>query len=98
MSSPEGMTRTEPISVYEHVAQLIQAMTEVSWQKLGLHADMVTGKVEPNLAEAKVSIDITAYLVGILEPELDEADRRQIQNIVRDLRINFVQKTQEQAH
>lgn len=95
MSIDENQTPTEPISIYSHVAQLVQAMTEISWQKLGLHADMVTGKVEPNLSEAKVAIDLTAYLAGVLEPQLDSEDLRQVQNIVRDLRLNYVQKAKE---
>jgi len=81
--------------VYDHIAQILQAMSTISWQKLGLQPDMMTGKLAQNIAEAKVAIDATAYLASILEPELDVDDRRRIQGMVRDLRINYVQKAKE---
>ena len=56
---------------------------------------MMTGKVVQNIAEAKVAIDLTAHLAGLIESELDADDRRRIQGMVRDLRINYVQKAKE---
>ena len=70
-------------------------MATISWQKLGLQPDMATGKLVHNIAEAKVAIDVTAYLAGIIEAELDGDDRRRVQGMVRDLRINYVQKAKE---
>jgi hypothetical protein len=95
MSDEEQSNPSQPISVYEHIAQILQAMATISWQKLGLQPDMITGKVVHNIAEAKVAIDVTAYLAGIIETDLDSEDRRRIQGLVRDLRINYVQKAKE---
>ena len=95
MADEEQPYPTEPISVYDHLAQITQAMATISWQKLGLQPDMATGKLVQNISEAKVAIDVTAHLAGIIEPELDAEDRRRIQAMVRDLRINYVQKAKE---
>ncbi len=84
-----------PPSVYDHATYMLDQIAAVSWQKLGLQPDMVTGKIEANLAEAKVAIDISAFLAGVLEAKLDDEDRRRVQALVRDLRINFVQKSKE---
>jgi hypothetical protein len=84
-----------PPSVYDHLAMVIQQMAHVSWQKLGLQHDTITGKLEQNLSEAKVAIDVVAQLIPFLEPQLDPEDRRQLHSMLRDLRINFVQKTSE---
>ena len=89
-TSPETQS---PPSVYDHLAMVIQQMAHVSWQKLGLQPDAVTGKLEQNLTEAKVAIDVVAQLVPLLEPQLDAEDRRQLHGMLRDLRINFVQRT-----
>jgi hypothetical protein len=94
MSDQEEEKR-EPVSVYEHVARMLEAMAVISWQKLGLQPDMITGKVVANFAEAKVAIDTTAFLASQLESELDDEDRRRIHGMVRDLRINYVQKMKE---
>jgi hypothetical protein len=53
---------------------------------------MVTGQIEPNLEQARVAIDVVSFLAGKLEDQLDEDDRRHVQSLVRDLKINFVQK------
>ena len=95
MSDQETTTPSEPISVYEHVAQILNAMATISWQKLGLQPDMATGRIAQDLAEAKVAIDVTAHLASALEQALDEDDRRRVQGMVRDLRINYVEKMKE---
>ncbi|RYG36001.1 DUF1844 domain-containing protein [bacterium] len=78
--------------VYEYIFSAFQQMTEISWSKLGLTPDIISGQVEENLGEAKVAIDLTAHLASVLEPQLDEEDRRRVQGIVRDLRVNFVNR------
>jgi hypothetical protein len=82
-------------SVYEHVMMMLEQMTAVSWQKLGLQPDIITGRLEQNLGEAKVAIDLTAHLAGVLEPGLDDEDKRRVQGLIRDLRVNYVQKNKE---
>ncbi len=94
MSDIESENPKTPISIYDILAILIEQMSSISWQKLGLQPDPATGTIVVNLAEAKVAIDVTAHLSIQLESQLDEDDRRRIHNIVRDLRINYVQKSQ----
>ena len=74
---------------------MVEQISAVSWQKLGLQHDTMTGQLAQNLPEAKVAIDATAYLVSLIEGQLDEDDRRRINGMVRDLRINYVQKNTE---
>jgi hypothetical protein len=81
-----------PLSVYDIIVFMVEQMQAVSWQKLGLQHDPMTGKLEANLTEARVAIDTTAFLVQQLESRLDDEDKRRLQSIVRDLRINFVQR------
>lgn len=95
MADEEQAAGSEPISVYEHLVQITQAMATISWQKLGLQPDMSTGKLIQNLDEAKIAIDVTAHLAGVIETQLDADDRRRVQGMVRDLRINYVQKAKE---
>jgi hypothetical protein len=86
-----------PPSVYEHVYMMFETITHVSWQKLGLQPDTITGKLEVNLSEAKVGIDLATHLAGVLESQLDDEDRRRVQNLMRDLRINFLQRNSTEA-
>ena len=88
-------TPKAPPSVYDHLAMMLDQMSSVAWQKLGLHPDPMTNRIEMNLSEAKVAIDTVAHLGSSLESSLDDEDRRRVQALVRDLRVNFVRKTNE---
>ncbi|MDR3690482.1 MAG: DUF1844 domain-containing protein [Fimbriimonas sp.] len=94
MAENETEKPTKPLSIYDILAILIEQLAAVAWQKMGLQPDSVTGKIEPDLAEAKVAIDVTASMVQQLESQLDEDDKRRLHSLLRDLRINYVQKSQ----
>ncbi len=94
MSASESETPKKPISVYDILTILIEQMSSVAWQKLGLQPDPVTGRIGVDLAEAKVAIDVVANMVHQLESQLDDEDRRQVNSLVRDLRINYLNKSQ----
>jgi CheY-specific phosphatase CheX len=88
-------TPKDPPTVFEHLAMMLDQIAAVSWQKLGLQPDIITGKTERKLAEAKIAIDMTAHIAEVIEPQLDEGDRRTVQNLVTSLRLNYVQKSRE---
>lgn len=85
------------LSVYEVIMVMVDQMAAIAWQKLGLQPDPLSGKVAKDLTEAKVAIDLTQHLASFIEPQLDDEDKRRIHNLVRDLRINFVEKAKEGA-
>jgi hypothetical protein len=95
MSDEPTPESQEPLSVYAVLATFVDQMSAVAWQKLGLQHDFITGKLEPDVEQAKVAIDVVAKLVDALESECDEPDKRQLQNLVRDVRMNFVSKQKE---
>jgi len=94
MAGEEGKAQ-EPLNVYAVITIMVDQMATIAWQKLGLQPDMITGKLEKDLAQAKVAIDLTAHLASFIEPQLDEEDKRRIHGVVRDLRINYVDKAKE---
>lgn len=87
---PVGAPR-DPLSVETVLAIMVEQMASMAWQKMGLQPDPVTGTIEANHAEAKLAIDVCSSLTGFLLPSLDESDRRRIESLMRDLKINFVQ-------
>jgi hypothetical protein len=91
----EEQEQPKPISVYDVIVAMMDQMAAIAWSKLGLQPDMVTGAISQDLEEAKVAIDVASQLSAIVEPRLDESDRRELHNLVRNLRLNYVQKSQE---
>ncbi|MEI7985055.1 MAG: DUF1844 domain-containing protein [Armatimonadota bacterium] len=89
--SEDIQEKTAP-TIYDHLAILLDQLSGVAWQKLGLQTDMITGKIEPDLAQARVAIDVVGYIASQLESQLDEEDKKHLHSLVRDLKINYVQK------
>lgn len=85
----------QPLSVYALLAATMDQFASVAWQKMGLQPDPFTGKIERNLAEAKVAIDVCAQVGSHLDETLDEDDRREVHNLLRNLRLNYVEKAKE---
>lgn len=85
-----------PASVYDFLIAMVDSMAAIAWQKLGLQHDMITGKIEKDLGEAKVAIDITTHLSTFIHDRLDESDRRKLENLIKDLRLNYVEKRKEE--
>ncbi|MBI1756273.1 MAG: DUF1844 domain-containing protein [Fimbriimonas ginsengisoli] len=85
----------EPIDVHLLAAVMAEQLAGIAWCKLGLQPDPVTGKIEKDLDQAKTAIDLVAYLATVVDPKLDEDDRRRMNGLVRDLRLNYVEKRKE---
>jgi hypothetical protein len=83
----------EPVSVYAVIMTMVDTMAAIAWSKLGLQPDLATGQLAADLNEAKVAIDLTTHLASFIEPQLDEEDKRRIHGLVRDLRMNYVEKS-----
>jgi len=83
----------QPLEVAAVLAIFVDQLAGVAWQKLGLQVDPMTNTVQKNLAEAQFAIDILADMSTRLEAKVDESDRRQLQTLLRDLRINFVNQS-----
>jgi len=92
---PPDSEAPEPLSVFNVLTFMVDQMASIAWQKLGLQPDMVTGQLLADLDEAKVAIDVTSHLASFIEPKLEEEDRRRVHTLVRDLRMNYVQKAKE---
>ena len=88
----EDIQEKKAPTIYDYLAVTLDQLCGVAWQRLGLQPDMVTGRIEADLAQAKVAIDVVSYLAGQIESQLDEDDRKHVHSLVRDLKINYVQK------
>lgn len=88
----EETTETYPIDAYEVLAVMVEQFAAISWQKMGLQPDPITGKTAVDLPQARLCVDVTADLCRHLVPQLDAEDKRRMENLVADLRINYVQR------
>lgn len=74
------------------VASCIHLLSAKAWETMGLVPNPATGKVERNFGEARIAIDAASALAEVLKPGVGEAERKEIENLVANLRLNFVEQ------
>lgn len=66
-----------------------------AWEDLGLISNPDTGEVKQDLKRAKISIDSVEFLFNQIKGELEAEDKKQIENLLANLRMNYVEKYEE---
>lgn len=87
----------EPLDVYTVLRVSVAQISGVAWQMLGLHPDPFTGKVNKDLAQARLAIDSAAGLIEKLLPHLQGQEATDYRNLLTDLRMNFVKQSEQPA-
>lgn len=77
------------------LASMAAMLEEQAWRHLGLVANPVTRQVEQDLQKAKIAIDVVAYITGQVSPLVGDAQRRDLQNKVSTLQVNFVEQSRQ---
>ncbi len=81
------------LNVYSLLRMSVGMYAEQAWIHLGLRPDPSSGKTETNLPLAKVAIDTVTFTVEQLQPDLDASEVRELETLLANLRINYVQRT-----
>lgn len=75
------------------LASMAMGLEEQAWRHLGLVTNPVTHAVEKDLQKAKIAIDVVAFIVTQVSPLVSDIQRRDLQNKVSTLQMNFVQQS-----
>ena len=84
-----------PLDIYTVLRFSIAQLEAVAWQMMGLQADPITNQTRKDIEQARVAIDATTALVEKLLPHLQGQEARDYQNILTNLRLNFVKQSEE---
>jgi len=92
-AAPEEPEGDRPdITVYSLLRMSIGMYAEQAWIHMGVRMDTTKQTTETNLPLAQVAIDTAAFIAEKLQPDLDDAEKREIEQLLANLRINFVQR------
>lgn len=75
----------------------IGLLTELAWQKMGLHLNPVTKQVERDFNQARLAIDTVALLVEMVKGHVSEREYDQLRTTLANLRLNFAEQVQKQG-
>ncbi|MEO0216415.1 MAG: DUF1844 domain-containing protein [candidate division WOR-3 bacterium] len=88
----EQIILEEPIPVKELLLMTILSLEGKAWAYLGLTAHPETQKPKKDLKEAKLAIDSIETLFKLIEPLLENEEKKDIQVRLTNLRLNFVKE------
>lgn len=94
---PEILDMMVPPSVDVAAEIALGHMQRLAWEHLGLRPSARTGEVEADLPEARRAVDAVEFLVGLIAPKLDDRAKRDLNNLVSDLKLNYVRKERAPA-
>ncbi len=92
----EELKNLPPVDVYSMLRYFIGLLAAQTWQWLGLMKNPMTGNLEKDLEQAKVAIDSISALIGQMQAKLSPQEQAELQGMLSDLRINYVQQSSRQ--
>ncbi len=63
-----------------------------AWEAMGLVPNPDTRQIECRFDDAQLAIDAVAALAGVIRSRLSDAERREVDTLMANLRINFVEQ------
>ncbi len=81
------------LTISDLVHSFLSLLALKAWEGMGLVPNALTGKTQKNLDDARLAIDAYAAVFEILRSRIDEGPRREMENLLTTLRLNFVDKS-----
>ncbi len=85
-------TAETPMDTTSLLRWCVSLLAANAWQRMGLIPDPATKKIERNFEDARLAIDAVAALMEQLRVRLGDSERRQLEALLTDLRMNFLQQ------
>jgi hypothetical protein len=95
--STEEKPRTPSLAdldIYDTLRFLIGVLNQAAWIHLGLVVAPGASEARTDLAQARVAIDSLEALASQLRPVADPTEEREIDNVLANLRVNYVKKAE----
>ncbi len=74
----------------------ISVLSELAWQKMGLHINPVTRQLEPDMKQARLAIDTISLLVEVIREWVSEREYDSLRTLLANLKLNFAEQARKQ--
>lgn len=91
-AGPEGTALPDAPSL---VITCINLFAGKAWEAMGLVPNPQTKKIERKIEDAQIAIDAAAALADLMRPRVTDQERRELETLIANLRINFVEQKQK---
>lgn len=90
----DAMTENE-MQIDPHFMNLVMMLQMSAMQMMGKIASPVSGNVEKNLDQCRISIDMLEMMVNKTHGNLNQEEQKFVNNILYNLRMNFLEESQK---
>ncbi len=91
-TEPAPEAAAERIDARSVARTCISLLAMQAWEAMGLLPDAVTKKVERRLDDAQLAIDAAGALIDVIRAHLTDAERRELDTLLTNLRLNFIEQ------
>ncbi|HYM91033.1 MAG TPA: DUF1844 domain-containing protein [bacterium] len=91
-ASPEAVPLAA-LSASDLLTWVLSLLAAKAWEGMGLVPSPLTSKAEKNMDEARLAIDAYAAVFEVVRARIEEHPRREMENLLTTLRLNFVEKS-----
>jgi len=88
----EAPTTGEPVNSTAVILACISLLASKAWEAMGLVPDPATRRIERVLPDAQIAIDAAAALADLIRGRVGDAERRELDTLLMNLRLNFVEQ------
>ncbi len=81
------------IDMYGILRMMFGMCVEQAWVHLGLQLAPGAKETKMDLPQARLAIDTIAYIQQALGPNLQDAEKREVEQMLATLRMNYIQRT-----
>lgn len=93
---PPGMVDIASLDTYSLLGLFVGIVAEKAWQTMGLRTKPGTDKIETDFDQARVAVDTVAFLAEKISSRLPDDEKRRLEGLVADLKLNYVRLTKTQ--
>ncbi len=75
----------------------VSLLASRAWEAMGLIPNPVSKTIERRLDDAQLAIDAAAALVDLIRGKVGDTERRELDTLLMNLRVNFVEQRAKNA-
>ncbi len=88
----EAQEAPETLNMYDLLRMMLGMCVQQAWIHLGIQLAPGAKELKMDLPQARLAIDTVAYIKEALAAQLQETEKREIEQILATLRLNYVQR------
>jgi len=93
-NSSNDTDKAQETFLFQHLVVMFQTL---ALQQMGKLTSPITGKVERDLHQAKITVDMLGMLQNRTEGNLDENEKRILDTVMMELQMNYLDETARAA-